>query len=117
VIWGIFGLAVFCAGLYLLMARPAMEALTADQRDIKSNGVPATGAIKSATKSTNRGVTQWIFSVEFEAAGHTKPTAFEFAVVTSWLRSPMPALAEGESVAIHYREKWPSLAVIDALVK
>jgi hypothetical protein len=117
VIWGIFGLAVFCAGLYLFMVRPAMEALIEDQRDIKNNGVPATGVIKSVRKSTNRGATQWIFSVEFEAAGHTKPTVFEFAVVTPWLRSPMPALVEGESVAIHYREKWPSLAVIDALVK
>jgi hypothetical protein len=71
VIWGIFGLAVFCVALYLLMARPAMEALIADQRDIKNNGVPATGIIKSVRKSTNRGLTQWIFSVEFDATGHT----------------------------------------------
>jgi hypothetical protein len=83
VIWGVFGLAVFCAGLYLLMVRPAMEALIADQRDIKNNGVPATGVIKSIRRSTNRGVTQWIFSVEFEVAGHADPTVFQFAVVTS----------------------------------
>jgi hypothetical protein len=65
----------------------------------------------------NRGQTSWTYTVEFQMPGSEHLTVFDFAAVGSWLRPPKPAFKEGDSVAIHYREQWPSLAVIDALVK
>jgi hypothetical protein len=99
------------------LLRPALQARLDDQRDIKTQGLAATGMIRSVKWATNRGQTSWTYTVEFQVPGAECLTVFNFAVVGSWFRPPKPSFKQGESVAIHYREKWPSLAVIDALVK
>jgi hypothetical protein len=91
-----------------------------DQRDIMRHGVAGTGVVTSIESGPlPRGAGRmWTIVVQFEAPGHGGPVSFQTQVGAVFWFTPrlVRHLREGQSVPIHYREKWPSLAVIDAAV-
>jgi hypothetical protein len=88
-------------------------------RDILEHGVPAIGTVVGIRNFTTRGGRQWIVTVEFAVPNHPEPVRFETGMAGSFNSTPKPLrnVLEGQSVALHYREKWPSLAVIDEFVR
>ena len=91
-----------------------------DQRDILRHGVAGTGVVTSITSgSLPRGAGRlWTITVQFEAPGREGPVTFQTQAAGAFWFTPklVRDLNQGQSVPIHYREKWPSLAVIDAAV-
>ena len=90
-----------------------------DVRDILEHGVRTTGTVVGIRSFTTRGGRQWIVTVEFAVPDHPEPVRFE-TVMVGLFNSPPKQLRnvlEGQSVALHYREKWPSLAVVDNFVR
>ena len=90
-----------------------------DVRDILEHGVPAIGTIVGIRNFPIRGGRQWIVTLEFAAPDHPEPVRFEAVMVGSFNSTPKPLrnVLEGQSVALHYRKKWPSLAVVDEFVR
>jgi hypothetical protein len=90
-----------------------------DNTDILKNGIPVTGTVVRIRSHTTRGGQVWTITVEFSVPDHPEPVRFDTQIAQSlWFRKPrqMKDLAEGQTVAVHYREKWPSLAVVDQFV-
>jgi hypothetical protein len=91
-----------------------------DQKDILRHGVSGTGIVTSITSGPlPRGAGRlWTITVRFEPPGHEGPITFQAQAAGVFWFTPklVRDLNQGQSVAIHYREKWPSLAVIDAAV-
>jgi hypothetical protein len=91
-----------------------------DQKDILRHGISGRGVVASITCGPlPRGAGRlWTITVRFEPPGHDGAVTFDTQAAAAFWFTPrlVRGLAEGQPVAIHYREKWPSLAVIDAAV-
>jgi hypothetical protein len=116
--WGgvLMLLAFFGPAVFIVAG--AARSQRQNQRDILQHGRAAIGTVVSIRTQPIRGGQQWIVTVEFIAPDHPEPVRFDsFFSGTFWFTpKPVRDLREGQSVALHYREKWPSLAVIDDFV-
>jgi hypothetical protein len=113
-----FALLALFAPITMIIAG-LLRAQRQDNKDILTHGLPATGTVVGIRNQATRGGQVWTITVEFSVPDHPEPVRFETQIAQSlWFRKPRDIrdLAEGQTVAIHYREKWPSLAVVDQFV-
>ena len=91
-----------------------------DERDILAHGRATTGTIVAVDEVAGpKGGKFWKVTVEFTVPDQPDPVRFYITSPESGLSKTakqIAAFCQGQKVPVHYREKWPSLAVIDDLV-
>jgi hypothetical protein len=109
--------AVLC--LFALPIVGLIRARKLELADIMKRGVAATGTITGITSyPLPKGGTGWAVTVEFRVPNRGEPVRVTWKTVSLLGSKPPKAiehLAEGAAIAVHYLQKWPSLAVIDGL--
>ena len=91
-----------------------------DHKDIMEHGHAATGTVVAVKRDAIRGGWMWTLTIEFTVPDRSDPVRFEAqASQAFFLHVPqrVKELPQGQSVAVHYRDKWPSLAVIDSFAQ
>lgn len=114
-------LALFMLPL-MLICTGYFRAVKADERDIRDHGIATQGRVVEIRRLDGEGggrTRLWIVTVEFTVPERTEPVHFQMMRPGSTSEPPKEwrNLNEGQLVPIHYRQKWPSLAVIDELVR
>jgi hypothetical protein len=118
----------FAIGLVTLLVSPiaiiaigGMKAKRDDDRDILNHGKAAMGTVVAVDEIKGpRGGTMWKVTVEYFVPDQPDPVRTELiAPDIAWTKTikRIQDLCPGQKVALHYREKWPSLAVIDEFVR
>jgi hypothetical protein len=117
----------FAIGLIALLASPiafialgGMRAKRDNGRDILARGKAAVGTVIAVDEVTDpQGGSIWKVTIEYTVPDQPDPIRTELvAPEIAWTKTikRIQDLSPGHKVALHYREKWPSLAVIDDLV-
>ena len=118
------GLVVFTAALVAvpiaLIIISGKKSKRADEQDIMAHGRATLGTVIAVDEvSGPRGGHFWKVTVEFTIPDQPDPVRIELtAPEIAWTKTVkrIQALNPGQKVPMHYREQWPTLAVIDDLV-
>jgi len=117
----------FAVGLIALFVSPiaiiaigGIRAKRDDERDILTHGKAVIGTVIAVDEVKGpRGGPIWKVTIEYIVPDQPDPVRTELmAPEIAWTKTikRIQDLNPGQKVALHYREKWPSLAVIDDLV-
>ena len=102
----------------VLMLVGGLKAKREDEQDIMTHGRTATGTVVAVDEVALGNGHAWKITVEFIVPEQSAPIRFE-QIVPQNILSNVSRLARelypGETVTLHYREKWPTLAIIDNL--
>lgn len=112
-------LAALVVSPMVMIYRGLFRAIRADERDIRDHGIAAQGQVIEIRCTQGGRNRIWIVTVEFRVPERTEPVHFQVMRpdTISGIPKPLRTLNQGQTVPIHYRQKWPSLAVIDELVR
>lgn len=118
-LWIVFGiLALFLYPIGLMFVG-GLTAKREDEQDIMTHGRTATGTVVAVDKVALGKGHAWKITVEFPVPEQLTPVRFEQIVpqnVFSKASRLARALNPGQTVTLHYREKWPTLAIVDNLI-
>jgi hypothetical protein len=118
---------VFVVGIVALVIFPialitigGIRAKREDEQDIMGHGRATIGTVTRVEEvPASRAGTIWKVTVEFTVPDKTDPVRVELMAPTvAWTKriQRIQDLCPGQKVSLHYREKWPSLAILDELV-
>jgi hypothetical protein len=104
-----------------IIAIGGMRAQREDQRDILTHGKAAVATVISALEIRGqRTALVWKVTIEYPIPDRPSPVRVDLMVPeggwTTKANKRVQDLTLGDKVAVHYREKWPSIVVVDDLV-
>lgn len=114
------GLLALLIAPIAVMAVNGARAKREDEHDILVHGRAAIGTVIAVDEIAIRGGLAWKITVEYTVSDQPSPVRLEMmAPKIAWTRNikRIQDLNPGQKVAVHYREQWPSLAVIDDFVR
>jgi hypothetical protein len=118
-LWIVLGILALCLYPIVLMMVGGITAKREDEQDIMTHGRTATGTVVAVDEIALGKGHAWKITVEFPVPEQSAPVRFEQIVpqnVFSKLSRLARELNPGQTVTLHYREKWPTLAIIDNLI-